>query len=89
MLTTRLSTKGQVVIPRAVRERRRWRPGQPLEIVETDDGVLLRSKPDAGSVRKALDRLGQALDYQGPAVPVERLGIEAIPYRDRYPDEEE
>jgi AbrB family looped-hinge helix DNA binding protein len=77
------------VIPREVRERRRWRPGQPLEVVETDDGVLLRATPDAVEVRKALNRLGRALDYEGPTVPVERLGIEAIPYRDRYPDEGE
>lgn len=42
METTRLSTKGQVIIPKAVREARRWIPGQELEVTVTDDGVLLK-----------------------------------------------
>lgn len=43
--TTVMSTKGQVVLPRAVRERRNWRPGVRLTVEETSDGVLLRPAP--------------------------------------------
>lgn len=39
---TKLSAKGQVVIPKAVRERLQWREGADLEVIETASGVLLR-----------------------------------------------
>ena len=42
METTRLSSKGQVVLPRAIRAAKSWRPGQALEVVSTVDGVLLK-----------------------------------------------
>jgi len=37
-----MSTKGQVILPKAVRESRRWAPGTELVVEETDRGVLLR-----------------------------------------------
>jgi AbrB family looped-hinge helix DNA binding protein len=40
--TTRLSTKGQIVLPRAIRTSRAWPPGTEFTVEETDDGVLLR-----------------------------------------------
>jgi AbrB family looped-hinge helix DNA binding protein len=39
---TKLSAKGQVVIPKAVRERLQWKEGASLEVVETGNAVLLR-----------------------------------------------
>ena len=42
-LTTQMSTKGQVVLPKAVRERRGWRAGEELIVEERPEGVLLRS----------------------------------------------
>jgi AbrB family looped-hinge helix DNA binding protein len=39
---TRLSTKGQVVVPKEIRQRRGWEPGAELTIEETEDGVLLK-----------------------------------------------
>jgi AbrB family looped-hinge helix DNA binding protein len=42
MDTTRLSTKGQVIIPKSLREALRWRVGQELEVTQTADGLLLR-----------------------------------------------
>lgn len=39
---TKLSAKGQVVIPKAVRDRLRWKEGASLDVVETGSGVLLR-----------------------------------------------
>jgi AbrB family looped-hinge helix DNA binding protein len=42
METTKVSSKGQVVLPRAVRERKKWQPGTTLVVEETQEGVLLR-----------------------------------------------
>jgi AbrB family looped-hinge helix DNA binding protein len=39
---TKLSTKGQVVLPKEIRQRRKWAPGSELIVEETPDGVLLR-----------------------------------------------
>lgn len=43
METIRLSTKGQLVIPKAVREAHGWSEGQELEVIDTPAGVLLRT----------------------------------------------
>ena len=42
METTRLSTKGQIILPKAIRVSRDWRPGTAFIVEETVDGVLLR-----------------------------------------------
>jgi AbrB family looped-hinge helix DNA binding protein len=44
-LTTTLSTKGQIILPAAVRRRRNWNAGTRLTVEETPDGVLLRPAP--------------------------------------------
>ena len=41
-LTTVVSTKGQVVLPKRIRTTRAWGPGTRLQVEETADGVLLR-----------------------------------------------
>lgn len=64
MTTTRLSSKGQVVIPRATRTARRWSEGTELQVVDTPDGVLLRTvKPFPES--RIADVFGMA-KYRGP-----------------------
>jgi AbrB family looped-hinge helix DNA binding protein len=42
MDTTRLSTKGQVIVPKRIRESQAWPPGTELIVEETGDGILLR-----------------------------------------------
>lgn len=44
-LTTTVSTKGQVILPKAVRDRRDWTAGTRLLVEDTADGVLLRKAP--------------------------------------------
>lgn len=44
-LTTVLSTKGQVTLPAAIRNRRQWAPGTRLSIEEASDGILLKPAP--------------------------------------------
>lgn len=42
MEITRLSSKGQIVLPSATRANRKWPAGTEFEVVETAEGVLLR-----------------------------------------------
>ena len=42
METTRLSTKGQIVLPRGIRVSRAWGPGTEFTVEETGEGLLLR-----------------------------------------------
>lgn len=44
-LTTTISTKGQVILPKAIRESRRWSAGTKLTVEETPEGVLLKPSP--------------------------------------------
>jgi AbrB family looped-hinge helix DNA binding protein len=39
---TKLSSKGQVVLPKPLRDSRNWRPGTEFAIEAAKDGVLLR-----------------------------------------------
>jgi AbrB family looped-hinge helix DNA binding protein len=39
---TRLSSKGQVIIPQGIRRTRQWESGQQFIVEETDNGILLR-----------------------------------------------
>lgn len=42
MELTRLSTKGQIILPKNIRTARAWMPGTEFAVEETSDGVLLR-----------------------------------------------
>ena len=42
METTRLSTKGQIILPKNLRTSRAWGPGTEFTIEERGDGILLR-----------------------------------------------
>lgn len=43
--TTTVSTKGQVILPKAIRDRLKWGEGTRLVVETTDDGVVLRPAP--------------------------------------------
>jgi AbrB family looped-hinge helix DNA binding protein len=43
METARLSTKGQIVVPKRIRTSRAWGPGTEFVVEETRDGILLRA----------------------------------------------
>lgn len=44
-LMTSVSTKGQVILPKSIRQRRRWDVGTRLIVEDTPDGVLLKAVP--------------------------------------------
>jgi AbrB family looped-hinge helix DNA binding protein len=65
METTRLSTKGQIVLPRNIRLSRAWRPGTEFTVEETGDGVLLR--PAGFFPRTTLDQVAGCLKFKAKA----------------------
>ena len=44
-LTITLSTKGQVSLPKSIRQRRQWDVGTRLIVEDRPEGVLLRAAP--------------------------------------------
>jgi len=44
MNTTRLSSKGQVIIPKSLRVSHHWEAGLELVVVDTEEGILLKPK---------------------------------------------
>lgn len=45
METTKVSTKGQVVLPKSVRDAQKWETGQELAVIAMGDCVILRKAP--------------------------------------------
>lgn len=62
--TTKLSSKGQVVLPSGTRASRGWKTGTVFAIEETPEGVLLRPLKPFTQTRIE-DVFGMA-QYQGP-----------------------
>jgi AbrB family looped-hinge helix DNA binding protein len=62
-LTTTISTKGQVILPKAIRERRNWRAGTRLVVEDTPDGVLLKAAPMFAPTRP--EDIAGMLAYRG------------------------
>lgn len=69
--TTTLSSKGQVIIPKTIRDRMHWMRGQKLSLIETPDGVLLKAQPAITPTR--LDDVAGCLPYSGPAKRIEDM----------------
>ncbi|MSR16123.1 MAG: AbrB/MazE/SpoVT family DNA-binding domain-containing protein [Gammaproteobacteria bacterium] len=44
METTKLSSKGQVIIPKTLRITHHWETGLELMVIDTGDGILLKPK---------------------------------------------
>jgi AbrB family looped-hinge helix DNA binding protein len=72
---TKISGKGQVVVPKATRDRLGWQPGTDLEVVETGDAVTLRRKRrrETLSVAEAVARFREIYQHKGPPIPIEQL----------------
>jgi len=70
-MTTTVSTKGQVILPKAVRDHRRWAPGTRLTVEDTPDGVLLRAA--VLFAPRQVDDVFGSLAYKGPALSLEDM----------------
>jgi AbrB family looped-hinge helix DNA binding protein len=70
-LTTSVSTKGQVILPKAIRQRRNWGTGTRLVVEDTPEGVLLKAAPVF--VRTRPEEVGGMLAYRGPPKTLEEM----------------
>ena len=85
METTRLSTKGQIVLPKGIRVSRAWGPGTEFTVEETGNGILLR--PTARFPEADLAEVAGCLQSnrksKTPAQMVAAIGREVIRRHDR------
>lgn len=71
MLTTTLSSKGQIIIPSALRTAHHWEAGTEFIIEDTGDGVLL--KPRKPFPATCLESGLGCAGYTGPAKSLEEI----------------
>jgi AbrB family looped-hinge helix DNA binding protein len=88
METTKLSSKGQVVLPKSVRDARRWEPGTKFAVEEVSEGILLRPLRPFPST--SFDEVFGCLRYTGRAKTLRQMekaiarGVRARHDRGRY-----
>jgi len=63
METTKLSSKGQVVIPKSLRSAHHWESGQELVVVDAGDGVLF--KPKSPVTETSISEVAACLKFAG------------------------
>lgn len=69
--TTRLSSKGQVIIPKTIRKTYRWAIGQEFIVEDTGEGILLR--PKSPFPRTTVEEVAGCLKYSGPPKTLEQM----------------
>ena len=65
MISTRLSSNGQITIPRQIRQHQHWESKQELVIIEVKNGILLKPKSPFKPTR--LEDVAKCLPYKGKA----------------------
>lgn len=70
-LKTTVSTKGQVILPKAIRDGRHWSPGTELLVEDTPDGVLLTAAPAFAPTRPK--DVFSSVAYRGPAKSIDEM----------------
>jgi AbrB family looped-hinge helix DNA binding protein len=68
---TTLSTKGQMVLPKAVRDRQQWKQGAKLAVKEVPGGVMLTLIE--AEKRFTVDDIIGILKYTGPRLSEEEI----------------
>jgi len=63
METTRLSSKGQIIIPQIIRESHHWEAGIEFDVHDTENGILLT--PRYPFKKTTLDEVVGCINYQG------------------------
>jgi len=66
---TKVSTKGRVILPKAIRDKRKWTAGTELVVEDTPAGVLLTRAPriaptEFTSVRGRLPSIGHTVSLE-------------------------
>jgi len=69
--TTTMSTKGQVILPKYIRDRRHWNAGTRLIVEDTEQGVLLKTAPLFPAT--AHEDVAGMLRRNGPPISLEEM----------------
>ena len=80
-LTTTVSTKGQVILPKAIRRALRWEAGTRLTVENTPEGVLLKPEPVFAETR--LEEVFGCLAYCGTPKTLEEMEAGFLTYAKR------
>jgi len=70
-LTTVISTKGQVILPKAIRDQLQWGAGTRLTVENTPEGVLLKSTPVFAA--SSIDALFGSMRPTGQALSIDDM----------------
>ena len=75
MQLTLLSSKGQVIIPKAMREARHWHAGTRLEVTDTTEGLLLKpvQPQQKTDLPQGLSAIRSRIAYAGPTRSIEDM----------------
>lgn len=65
-VTTVISTKGQVILPKTIRDQRHWAAGTRLTVEDTPEGVLLKAIPLFAQT--TVSSVFGSLRHKGPAL---------------------
>lgn len=68
---TRLSSKGQIVLPKSIRESHGWMPGTEFVIEDSGGGILLR--PTARVSATSLEDVVGCLRYKGKPKTISQM----------------
>ena len=71
MERARISSKGQIVIPKQIRDRHGWRPGTELAVIDSAGGVRIEAL-QRGKTLVAGDVFG-CLQHKRKPLPIDRL----------------
>lgn len=71
MARTRLSSKGQVIIPKPVRQRHGWQAGVELEVEDRGNAVVLRAVQPFP--RTTFEEVRGSLHYKGPPLTLAQM----------------
>jgi AbrB family looped-hinge helix DNA binding protein len=72
-ITTVISTKGQVILPKTIRDQRHWPAGTRLTVEDTPDGVLLKATPAFPETK--IEAVFGSMRHRGPALSLEDMDV--------------
>ena len=70
---TKLSSKGQIIIPKAVREAHGWTEGTEFTVEDIKDGIVIRPERTSPFPRTTLDDVIGCVNYKGPRRSVDEM----------------
>jgi AbrB family looped-hinge helix DNA binding protein len=72
-ITTVISSKGQIILPKSTCEERHWLPGTRLIVEDTAGGVLLKAAPAFAAT--TIDSVFGSLPHKGFGLSVDDMDV--------------